>query len=87
MMKRVIKLFVLMALVGMTVYGKVPEAQKLCDAEVKKEKPNMQVVKEQCSEIAEFYENEKRYDSASLYYLLSGNNDKNIKIIKPIVMC
>jgi len=68
--KKVVKLFVLMALVVVAVYAKVPEARKLCNAEVKKEKPNMQVVKEQCGEIAEYYENEKKYGSASWYYLL-----------------
>jgi len=45
-MKRVIKLFVLMALVAVSVDAKVPEAKKLCDAEVKKEKPNKQALKD-----------------------------------------
>ena len=71
-----------MALVAVAVYAKVPEAQKLCNAEIKKDKPNMQVVKKECIETAKYYENKKEYGSASWYYLLGGDYDRNINIIK-----
>ena len=67
-MKKVVKLFVLMALVAVAVYAKVPEAQKLCDSEIEKEKPNMQVAEEQCSEVAEYYENKQEYGNAIKYF-------------------
>ncbi len=81
-MKTILKTIIIFNLLVASLQAKENEARKLCDSEIKKETINKAVVKEQCLKTAKFYEDKKEFGTASWYYLLGGDNDKNIKDIK-----
>jgi CHAT domain-containing protein len=63
-------------------YSKENRAEKLCNSEIKKEQPNKEVLKKQCSIAAKEFEKKKEYGSASWYYLLVGAHTYNIHILQ-----
>lgn len=63
-------------------FAKTNSAKELCDAEVEKDKPNMQIVKKECLITAKEYEAKKEFGTASWYYLLSDKSSYSIKNIE-----
>jgi CHAT domain-containing protein len=78
-MKNKYFLVLLISLIFINLNAKNIEAKKLCDNEIKKDKPNLEVVKTQCLKTAKFYEEQKSYVNASWYYLVAKENHYNIK--------
>jgi len=58
------------------------EIEKVCNEEMKKDKPILELSKVYCTQIGDFYKSKEDYIAASWYYLLSGELEKNIKEIK-----
>jgi tetratricopeptide (TPR) repeat protein len=52
--------------------------EQTCTSEINKDKPNLEVVKERCSQTAEHYMENENYGSASWFYLLAGEYEKNV---------
>ena len=65
-------------------FAKEVEVKELCDAEIDKDKPNLEVVKKQCLLKAKKLEKNGDYSRASWYYLQSGNFKNAIKVRKDI---
>jgi len=81
-MNRLLQIVTMLVLLSVSIYGEENDTRKLCDNEVKKDRPNLAVLKTQCLKTAKFYEDEQNYENASWYYLLAGENDYNTKIIQ-----
>ncbi len=56
--------------------------ESTCTSEIKKGEPNLEVVKESCLQTAEVYVKQEEYGTASWFYLLGGEVDKNINEIE-----
>lgn len=52
--------------------------EQACTSEVNKDEPNLKVVQERCLQTAEHYMNSEDYGSASWFYLLAGEYEKNV---------
>jgi len=80
--KHLLKVLVVLGLLFGAVVVKDIEAKKFCDSEIKKEKPNKDVLKKECLDSAKYYESQKEYENTSWYYLLAGDYEHNIKILQ-----
>jgi len=58
------------------------DRERICSSEIRKETPELVVVKENCLATAEVYAFNEEYGTASWYYLLAGDLDKNINEIE-----
>jgi len=58
------------------------EAVNICNKEIKKKRPNKQRVQKYCTQAGRYYERKSNDSFASWYYLLGGQNDKNINEIR-----
>ena len=56
--------------------------EQACTQEIAKDKPNLDVVKERCTQTAELYMKNENYGSASWFYLLGGEVDKNLNEVE-----
>ena len=61
------------------------EAKNLCDQEIMKEQPHRELVEKYCTQAGEYFQGKKNNFSASWYYLLGGQNDKNIDEIQSVI--
>jgi tetratricopeptide (TPR) repeat protein len=52
--------------------------EQTCTSEINKDEPNLEVVKERCLQTAEHYMENEDYGSASWFYLLAGEYEKNV---------
>lgn len=75
-----ISLICLVALHGELLYSS--NVQEICDQEIHKENPQIEVIKHNCYEVGKSYDAEAQYDYASWYYLLSGHYQHNIEVIQ-----
>lgn len=82
MMKNVVKECVAVAIIVNFTYAYDYAPQKSCNDETVKEYPNLEIVKEKCLKTAKHYEIDEKFVDASYYYLLAGNNKKNVDEIK-----
>jgi len=79
---QVLKLISLIIIININLIAQEYKAKTLCDNEIKKDIIDKTILQEQCSKAAEFYDKNKKYGSASWYYLLSGVYEKNINKIE-----
>ena len=56
--------------------------EQTCTSEIAKDEPNLDVVKERCTQTAESYMKNENYGSASWFYLLGGEVDKNLNEVE-----
>jgi len=52
------------------------ESEILCNSEIAKDKPDVEVVQKFCTKTAEYYLNKEDFLRSSLYYVLAGKRDK-----------
>jgi tetratricopeptide (TPR) repeat protein len=76
---KTIKLLLIFCFLVSNISAKDIGHEALCINEIKKQKPNLEIVKKECLQTAKIYENIKWYGGAGLFYLYSHNNDKNIE--------
>jgi len=63
----------------------IEDFEKLCDNEIKKDRINKKLVVKYCTKAGDNNFNKKNYESASWYYLLGGDIDKNINILQKYI--
>lgn len=56
--------------------------EEICTQEVRKERPDMGIVKRRCIETAEHYMQEEYYGSAAWFYLLGGDLESNLNRVE-----
>ncbi len=56
--------------------------EQACTSEVNKDEPNLAVVEKRCHQTAEHYMKSEEYGSASWFYLLAGEYEKNINEVE-----
>jgi len=56
--------------------------EQACTSEIEKNEPDLKVVKERCLQTAEVYMGSEDYGSASWFYLLGGDVDKNLNEVE-----
>jgi CHAT domain-containing protein len=66
--------------------AKENEAKYLCDQEINKKQPQRELVKKYCTQAGTYFQSKKNDTLASWYYLLGGNNNKNIAEIQNGIM-
>ena len=81
-MKKILGMIILTVLLTSNISAEESEAKKLCDAEIKKEQPQINVLQKQCMRIALEYEKNKKFERASWYYLMGMQYEHNINSFK-----
>ena len=56
--------------------------EQTCLSEVEKDNPDLDVVKERCTQTAELYMKKEEYGSASWFYVLAGDYEKNLNEVE-----
>ncbi len=60
----------------------IQKEKQFCDSEIKDKEANIKELKEKCLDVAINYEAKKNYDSASWFYLLGGQYERDITFLK-----
>jgi hypothetical protein len=69
-------------LMGSLAYADFAESKKICNKEIRKNNPNLELIKKECLITAKEYEKKDNLSDASWYHLLSGDVDYYIKNIE-----
>lgn len=78
-------LFTLLLLLIFTTYAEADNYAKVCQAEYKKEVFDIVAIKKSCGKAAKTKEASKLYETASWFYLLSGNYTYNTEYLKKFI--
>ena len=81
-MKKLFGVILILMILISAVNAKENKAKILCNKEIKKGQPKKELLQKYCSQAGKYYQSIKNDFSASLYYLLGGENDKNINEIQ-----
>jgi len=81
-------LWIFLSFITTLVFGERSTASKKleeqCDQEIAKDLPDSYIFLKACSTVAQHYEEQKNFNSASWYYLLGGQFEHNTSNIKPL---